>query len=154
MFPASGVRPNSSVPEEFQTLPRFRSADDSRTRPVAVASAEQTVWSSQFQFHGLCLCASPVVSQRSTSGMQTLLSTWTFQQRLTIDSCHRECCARAVQRGDSVFLAGRVLRDKISTPTGMGDVAHSRGSNIDDLGFTWTRYNFDVRSLGEPAQKS
>ena len=42
----------------------------------------------------------------------------------------------------------------ISTPTGMGDVAHSRGSNIDDLGFTCTRYNFDVRSLGEPAQKS
>ena len=37
---------------------------------------EQTVWSSLFQFHGLCLCASPVVSQRSTSGRQTLLSTW------------------------------------------------------------------------------
>ena len=40
MFPASGVRPNSSVPEEFQTLSMFRSADDSKTRPVAVASAE------------------------------------------------------------------------------------------------------------------
>ena len=83
MFPASGVRPNSSVPEEFQALPRFRSVDDSRTRPVAVASAEQTVWSSQSLSHGLCLCASPVVSQRSTSGRQTLLSTWTLQQRLT-----------------------------------------------------------------------
>ena len=46
------------------------------------------------------------------------------------------------------------MRDKISTPTGMGDVAHSRGSNIDDLGFTCTRYSFVVRSLGEPAQKS
>ena len=46
MFPASGVRPNSSVPEVFQALPRFRPADDSRTRPVAVASAEQTVQSS------------------------------------------------------------------------------------------------------------
>ena len=68
---------------------------------------EQTVWSSLFQFHGLCLCASPVVSQRSTSGMQTLLSTRTLQQRLTKDSCHLQCCARAVQRGDSVFLAGR-----------------------------------------------
>ena len=43
MFPASGVRPNSSVPEVFQTLSRFRSEDDSRTRPVAGASAEQTV---------------------------------------------------------------------------------------------------------------
>ena len=49
-------------------LPRLRSEDDSRTRPVAVASAEQTVWRSLFQFHGLFLSASPVVSQRSTSG--------------------------------------------------------------------------------------
>ena len=89
MFPASGVRPNSSVLEEFQTLSRFRSEDDSRTLPVAGASAEQTVWSSLFQFHGLRLCASPVVSQRSTSGRQTPLSTWTLQQRLTKDSCHR-----------------------------------------------------------------
>ena len=89
MFPASGVRPNSSVPEEFKTLPRFRSEDDSRTRPVAVASAEQTVWSSLFQFHGLCLSASPVVPQRLTSGRQTPLSTWTLQHRLTKDSCHR-----------------------------------------------------------------
>ena len=34
MFPASGVRPDSSVPKMFQALPRFRSVDDSRTHPV------------------------------------------------------------------------------------------------------------------------
>ena len=39
LFPASGVRPNSSVPEEFQTLTRFRSVAVARTRPVAGASA-------------------------------------------------------------------------------------------------------------------
>ena len=87
--PVSGVRPNSSAPEEFQALPRFRSVAVARTHPVADASAERTVWSGLSQFHGLCLCASPVVSQRSTSGMPTLLSTWTLQQILTKDSCHR-----------------------------------------------------------------
>ena len=40
MFPASGVRPNSSVPEVFQSLTISRLEDDSRTHPVAVASAE------------------------------------------------------------------------------------------------------------------
>ena len=121
---------------------------------MAVASTQQTVCSSLFQFHGLRLCASPVVSRRSTSGIQTLLSTWILQQRLTKNSCHRFCCARTVQRGDSVFLASRscvtIFPHQLEWET-----SHTvAGSNIDDLGFTYTRYNFDVRSLGEPAQKS
>ena len=44
MFPASGVRPNSGVPEEFPTLTRFGSEDDSRTRPVASASDLDFTW--------------------------------------------------------------------------------------------------------------
>ena len=43
LFPASGVRPNASVPEVFQSLTRFRSVDAARTRPVAGASAGQMV---------------------------------------------------------------------------------------------------------------
>ena len=71
LFPASGVRPNSSVPEVFLFLTRFRSVAVARTRPVAGASAEQTVWSSLSLSHGLCLCASRVVLQRPINGRQT-----------------------------------------------------------------------------------
>ena len=39
MFPASDVRPNSSVSEVFQSLTRFRSVAVAKTRPVAYASA-------------------------------------------------------------------------------------------------------------------
>ena len=105
LFPASGVRPNSIGPEVFQSLPGVCSVDESRTRPVAGASAEQTVWSSLSLSHSLCLCASQLVLQRPINGRQTRLSTWTLQQRLTKCPCHRWCCVRAVQHGDPVFLA-------------------------------------------------
>ena len=55
LFPASDVRPSSIVPEVFQALSRFRSVDDSRTRPVAGASAGCNVWSSLSLSHGLSL---------------------------------------------------------------------------------------------------
>ena len=71
-----------------------------------------------------------------------LVSTVAFVTECTDDSRFRQLFRL------SVFLADR------SCVTGLGDVAQSRGSNIDDLGFTWTRYNFDVRSLGEPVLKS
>ena len=125
-----------------------------RTLPVAGASAEQTVWSSLFQFHGLCLCAAPVVSQRSDewkadTPIHLDPSTTPDQRFLSSLMLCSSCATRRLR-----VSCRLVLRDRISTPTGMRDVAHSRGSNIDDLGFTCTRYNFDVRSLGEPAQKS
>ena len=151
MFPASGVRPNSSVLEVFQALVPV---DDSRRRPVAGASAEQTVWSSLSQSHGLL----PV---RITKGV-TAIDKWNADTPIHLDPSTTPdqrflsslmLCSSCATRRLRVSCKW-VLRDRISTSTGMGDVAHSRGSNIDDLGFTCTRYNFDVRSLGEPAQKS
>ena len=89
LFPASGVRPNFSVPEMFQSLPKFRSVAVARTRPVAGASAVYLVWSCLSLSHGLCLCASRGVSQRPMNGRQTHLSSWSPQKYLTKRPCHR-----------------------------------------------------------------
>ena len=122
-------------------------------RPVDGASAEQTVWSGLHHSHGLCLCASRVVSQRSTSGRQTRLSSWTLQQRLTKCSTHRKCCARAVQHGDPVFLAGTSCVTGFTNQL-VWETSHTVADQASTILVSRGLDTTSVRSLGEPAQKS
>ena len=91
MFLASGVRPNSSVPEVFQTLSRFRSEDDSTGHvPWPAFRLNKRFGVALSQFHRpLPVCITSGVNSDRQVERQTLLSTWTVQQRLTKDSCHR-----------------------------------------------------------------
>ena len=76
--------------------------------PWPSASAEQKIWSSLSQFHGLYLCVSPVVS--------TAIDKWNADTPIHLDPSTTpdqrslsslECCVRAVQHGDPVFLASK-----------------------------------------------